>query len=380
MHYTISIKQILDLMNGGLEMKKYFKILLGLGTTFTLTFGAFDCVPTIGTAAVYAQELAIRVGTPDSATLNRADFIQKYSNCVIIYNNTEYTATNFFDTFKGQNFGIQVTSTNRLLADGTRGCAIVVTLRSNMIAGQVASVPQPTTTPQSTTNSTPPLAATQTQEPTLPITERADDAIFFDKLTLFTSEELIDLAEIAPSQADTRSAIMMTNQKFTDEQVAKWTAEYFEMGGINDFEFEIVRLINEERAKYNLQPLAIMPHYMQAARFKSQEMANLNYFAHKSPVYSDGISDGRGAMAEFFGRNMGSGECLASAGSPHGAVTNWLNSTKGHRESLLSDTIGAVGIGYFNGRATAMFIGKDAQYIGYEIGEIITVTEFINGK
>ena len=205
----------------------------------------------------------------------------------------------------------------------------------------------------------PPDTATAPTEDTLATTtlqpaERSTSPIFFDEVTMLNSYELTILAEIAPTFEDTRSVNTLSNRRLTESEFAEWAAEYLELGGINAFELEVVRLINEERARHRLQPLAIMPHYMQAARFRSQEMVDLNYFSHTSPVYGS-----PGAIVNSFGRNMGLSETIAGGNTPIQTVTAWLNSP-GHRRILLSSENGAIGVGIVplnqGFRATALFI------------------------
>jgi uncharacterized protein YkwD len=189
-------------------------------------------------------------------------------------------------------------------------------------------------------------------------TRRTGTHIFFNELTLLSNSELTSLIERAPSQFDTRSATTMTNTAMTETEFATWTAEYFALGGINAFELEVIRLINAERAKLGLNPLAIMPHYMQAARFKSQEMFDLSYTSHISPVYGD-----IGAIIIRLGSNLGRSENIAPGGTPEAVVNALLTSTKGHRESLLSRNAAAIGIGHVgtgtSGRTTALIISAD---------------------
>ena len=203
-----------------------------------------------------------------------------------------------------------------------------------------------------------------------PIVSYADkptQPIFFDELTLLTNDELLALAEKAPSHTDTRPDSTLPRRKLTDAEFLKWQAEYLELGGINCFELEVIRLINEKRAQHRLLPLGIMPHYMMAARFRSQEMVDLNFFAHQSPVYGC-----RSEIIHRFGRNMGGSETLAGAFSPENTVTAWLNSPA-HRNILLAPHLGAIGVGVSGNRTTAIFINGNMQYIGFEI----TINEFL---
>ena len=201
------------------------------------------------------------------------------------------------------------------------------------------------------------------------VSHAADDPqpVFFDEPVLLTSDELSELAEIAPCHTETVPQNPLPRRVLTDSGFSLWQKEYLELGGINSFELEIIRLINEERAKHRLQPLGIMPHYMQAARFASQEMMDLNYFSHRSPVYGS-----RGAVIFRLGRNMGGAETIAGGTCPENIVKAWLDSP-GHRNILLSQTAGAVGVGFSGFRATAIFISGNAQYIGFEV----TVNQFL---
>ena len=229
---------------------------------------------------------------------------------------------------------------------------------NDMVLEAVAVTP----TSQGTTSTT----NTPAQETTITTTAQPRTTpIFFDEVTLLNSEELTTLAETAPTFEETRSASTLPDRRLTESEFADWAVEYLELGGINAFELEVVRLINEERAKHRLQPLAIMPHYMQAARFRSQEMVDLNYRSHTSPVYGS-----PGAVVNSFGRNMGLSETIAGGSTPSQTVTAWLNSP-GHRRILLSSGTGAIGVGIVplnqGFRATALFISGDAQYIGHEV-------------
>lgn len=52
-----------------------------------------------------------------------------------------------------------------------------------------------------------------------------------------------------------------------------------------DYENEVVRLVNEIRAKNGLSSLKSNWELSRVARFKSQDMRDNNYFSHTSPVY-----------------------------------------------------------------------------------------------
>jgi len=176
------------------------------------------------------------------------------------------------------------------------------------------------------------------------------------ELTLLTNEQLLELAETAPEFTETRSASTLANRRVTDTELATWITEYWELG-INAFELEMVRLINIEREIYGLHPLAINPNLMMAARFHSQEMADIRFFSHRSPNHGRNFN-----RAEMFGHEniqdhvWGVGENLAgSTRCPQAIVQAWMNSP-GHRAAILEETFLTIGIGVVQvGGTTAKF-------------------------
>jgi hypothetical protein len=75
------------------------------------------------------------------------------------------------------------------------------------------------------------------------------------------------------------------DRRMTDGELAAWTAGYHTNGGPNEFEQEVFRLVNAERAAYGLAPLVMSDTMMISARFKSQAMYDMSYFSHTNPVY-----------------------------------------------------------------------------------------------
>ncbi|HLR35043.1 MAG TPA: CAP domain-containing protein [Tissierellales bacterium] len=107
-------------------------------------------------------------------------------------------------------------------------------------------------------------------------------------------------------------------------------------------ELEVVRLVNEERKKAGLAPLTHSDELSRVARFKSQDMADKNYFSHNSPTYGDPFT-----MMKNFGINYRTaGENIAK-GYPNAqsVVKGWMNSP-GHRANILNPKFGTIGVGY----------------------------------
>jgi len=180
-----------------------------------------------------------------------------------------------------------------------------------------------------------------------------------DSPTMFTDEQLSELAATAPDMSETRSAMTIPDRRITDTELTAWSDEYWELGGINAFELEVVRLINIERAAYGLHPLALNPLLSMAARFHSHQMADLVFFSHRSPHH--GSSTDR---AEMFGHESiqehvwGVRENIAgSTRSPERVVYVWMNSP-GHRAAILQEHFLTIGIGVVQGGGTTAKFGS----------------------
>ncbi len=119
----------------------------------------------------------------------------------------------------------------------------------------------------------------------------------------------------------------------------------------------MVNLVNNERAKAGLQPLAVDAKLSQMARVKSKDMADNNYFSHTSPTYGSPFD----MMKKFGISYRTAGENIALNSSVEKAHTALMNS-EGHRANILNPKFTHIGIGivskggslYF----TQEFIGK----------------------
>ncbi|MBQ8858553.1 MAG: SafA/ExsA family spore coat assembly protein [Clostridia bacterium] len=122
------------------------------------------------------------------------------------------------------------------------------------------------------------------------------------------------------------------------------------------YEQEVVRLVNEQRAKNGLKPLSHDWQLSRVARYKSQDMKDNRYFSHTSPVYGSPFQ-----MIKNFGITYRSaGENIAKGqATPQAVVNAWMNSS-GHRANILNASYTHIGVGYVaDGRYwTQMFIGK----------------------
>ena len=148
------------------------------------------------------------------------------------------------------------------------------------------------------------------------------------------------------------SQVIIPNRHITTQELYTWLEEYYEQGGRNSFESEVVRLMNIERQAVGAPPLRVNTDLMRASRFKAQSMANINYFNH------DGVHGTPGDLANIFANFEGSGitENLAMGpNSPERVVNGWMNSPYGHREAILDPLNLTVGVGVYlqyEGQAT----------------------------
>jgi uncharacterized YkwD family protein/spore coat assembly protein SafA len=124
-------------------------------------------------------------------------------------------------------------------------------------------------------------------------------------------------------------------------------------------ESEVVTLVNKERAKYGLKPLAANWEVARVARYKSEDMRDKNYFSHTSPTYGSPFDmlKSFGIQYSYAGENIAAGQTTAQS-----VVTAWMNS-EGHRKNILSSNFKEIGVGYAKGGSyghywTQMFISK----------------------
>ena len=125
---------------------------------------------------------------------------------------------------------------------------------------------------------------------------------------------------------------------------------------VANFEAEVVRLVNLERAKHGLAPLTEDWQLSRVARYKSEDMMSLGYFSHNSPTYGSPFE-----MMRSFGISYRSaGENIARGYlTPAAVVAAWMNSP-GHRANILNSTYTHIGVGYVKtgNHWTQMFISK----------------------
>ncbi|MFB9736292.1 CAP domain-containing protein [Streptomyces thermocoprophilus] len=105
-------------------------------------------------------------------------------------------------------------------------------------------------------------------------------------------------------------------------------------------EAEVLRLVNEERAKVGCSPVAANSALTQLARAFSEDMAQRNFFDHTDP---DGRTPwdraAKAGISDLGGENIARGQADAAA-----VMEAWMNSP-GHRANILNCDFKTLGVG-----------------------------------
>ncbi|TMV50750.1 serine protease [Paenibacillus mesophilus] len=117
---------------------------------------------------------------------------------------------------------------------------------------------------------------------------------------------------------------------------------------------QVVSLVNQERAKAGLSPLASDPALTNMALDKAKDMYNNNYFDHNSPTYGSpfDMMKAYGINYSYAGENIAKGQR-----NPQEVMNAWMNS-QGHRQNILSPNFTKIGVAYYNGEWVQEFIAN----------------------
>jgi uncharacterized protein YkwD len=118
------------------------------------------------------------------------------------------------------------------------------------------------------------------------------------------------------------------------------------VSGLTEQESEILKLVNEQRKRSGLKPLAISPALTAVARAHSDDMAAHHYQGHRD--YDGGAPEDRvsGAAVPYtaLGENIYVDDYRDVSGLAKRALAAWLKSPA-HRDTLLSNRFTATGVG-----------------------------------
>jgi len=121
-----------------------------------------------------------------------------------------------------------------------------------------------------------------------------------------------------------------------------------------ELEAKMLDLVNQERLKAGLRPLAPDPELTEVARRHSADMFARGYFAHDTP---EGLSP-FDRMKKANIRFLTAGENLALAPTLQVAHTGLMNSP-GHRANILNKDFGRVGIGIMDGGMRGLMVSQE---------------------
>lgn len=110
---------------------------------------------------------------------------------------------------------------------------------------------------------------------------------------------------------------------------------------------QVIQLVNLEREKQGLSPLQADKKLNEAAYFKSEDMRNNAYFAHRheSATYNGLVElmEAFGISYRYVGENIAAGQRTAEA-----VMQSWMKSD-GHRQNILNERVTHIGVGYASG-------------------------------
>lgn len=121
-----------------------------------------------------------------------------------------------------------------------------------------------------------------------------------------------------------------------------------------DLEYEMLLLINKERKKRGLQPLAADEPIRKIARAHAQDMLRRGYFSHVTPEGKDPFYRMKkaGITYKHAGENLAYASTLAKA-------HNGLMHSKLHKEAILNPQFKRVGIGVIDGGKNGLMIAQE---------------------
>ncbi|RCX17403.1 putative YkwD family protein [Fontibacillus phaseoli] len=122
----------------------------------------------------------------------------------------------------------------------------------------------------------------------------------------------------------------------------------------SQFATQVITLVNQERAKQGLKPLAGNAELNNMALAKAKDMSQNNYFDHTSPTYGSPFDMMKkfGISYSYAGENIAMGQK-----TPAEVVNAWMNSA-GHRANILNANYNLIGVGYYNGYWAQEFVGR----------------------
>lgn len=184
------------------------------------------------------------------------------------------------------------------------------------------------------------------------LSERTRDSVLADRLAVY-AERLEARLRPVFGEAIGRTFNLLTIRPDSNERVAL----PFKVASSRprpDLEKRMLDLVNAERAKAGLRPLAPDPELTDVARQHSADMFARGYFAHDTPEGLSPFDRMRDSHVQF----LTAGENLALAPTLPVAHNGLMNSP-GHRANILRPQFGRVGIGIMDGGIRGLMISQE---------------------
>lgn len=166
------------------------------------------------------------------------------------------------------------------------------------------------------------------------------DTLVINNITVGTSS-----STFSPYQNVTRAQMAVFIHRILESKKPGSSKTPPAVSGETAFMAEVLVLVNKERAKAGVPALKSHNGVQDLAIIKSKDMADNNYFEHKSPklgMYSDQLKRS-GISYSRAGENIAAGQQ-----TPEAVMKSWMNSP-GHRSNILSGDYTHVGIGTYKG-------------------------------
>ncbi|HEX6712866.1 MAG TPA: CAP domain-containing protein [Thermoleophilaceae bacterium] len=177
---------------------------------------------------------------------------------------------------------------------------------------------------------------------------------------LNTAVVALGIAVLAPASRASAADSNCPNANATPDQVSVAT-----------YASSLLCVVNETRHDWGRQPLATQRNLLRAAGWQADDMAEKNYFSHRS-ADGDTLAD-RLDQANFIPSSdrWEAGENLAAGhdqdGSPAAIVSGWMQS-RDHRINLLDPTFTMVGIAASRGWPGTSVADDDSLTIAMDLG------------
>lgn len=136
-------------------------------------------------------------------------------------------------------------------------------------------------------------------------------------------------------------------------QLPSSTASTTTSSSAQQYAVTVAQLVNQQRAKAGLKPLALNSKLSALAMQKAADMYQNHYFSHTSPTYGSpfDMMQREGITFTYGGENIAEGQT-----TPQQVMNDWMNSS-GHRANILNAHYDTIGVAYDHGVWVQEFIG-----------------------